>query len=130
MGLTVRDDDHPDGDIEIRYTGLRPAEKLYEELLIGNNVSGTEHRSIMRAEEDFLPWDEVKALLEQLWTACQRLDCTKAREVLLRAVAGYSPTKEVEDLVWRQRNAGTRAVLSGKVTPLEPRRVTQAERPR
>ena len=60
----------------------------------------------MRAEEDFLPWDELKPLLDQLWTACQRLDCTKAREVLLRAVVGYSPTKEVEDLVWRQRNAG------------------------
>jgi FlaA1/EpsC-like NDP-sugar epimerase len=130
MGLTVRDEDHPDGDIEIRYTGLRPAEKLYEELLIGNNVSGTEHRSILRAEEDFLPWDELKVLLEQLWTACQRLDCNKAREVLLRGVAGYSPTKEVEDLVWRQRNAGTRAVLGGKVTALEPRRATQAERPR
>jgi FlaA1/EpsC-like NDP-sugar epimerase len=122
MGLTIRDEDHPDGDIEIRYTGLRPAEKLYEELLIGNNVSGTEHRSIMRAEEDFLLWDELKPLLDQLWTACQRLDCTKAREVLLRAVVGYSPTKEVEDLVWRQRNTGTRATLGSKVTPLEPRR--------
>ena len=77
MGLTVRDETHPDGDIEIRYTGLRPAEKLYEELLIGNNVSGTEHRSIMRAEEDFLPWEELKPLLDQLWTACQRLDCTE-----------------------------------------------------
>jgi FlaA1/EpsC-like NDP-sugar epimerase len=130
MGLTVRDDDHPDGDIEVRYTGLRPAEKLYEELLIGNNVSGTDHRSIMRAEEDFLPWDEVKPLLEQLWSACQRLDCNKAREVLLRAVVGYSPTKEVEDLVWRQRNVGTRAVLGAKVTPLEPRRAApQVERP-
>jgi FlaA1/EpsC-like NDP-sugar epimerase len=122
MGFTVRDDDHPDGDIEIRYTGLRPAEKLYEELLIGNNVSGTEHRSIMRAEEDFLPWEEAKPLLDQLWAACQKLDCTKGREVLLRAVVGYSPTKEVEDLVWRQRNAGTRVALGGKVTPLEPRR--------
>jgi FlaA1/EpsC-like NDP-sugar epimerase len=129
MGLTVRDDSHPDGDIEIRYMGLRPAEKLYEELLIGNNVSGTEHRSIMRAEEDFLPWDELKPLLDQLWNACQRLDCPKAREVLLRAVTGYSPTKEVEDLVWRQRNAGTR-VAHGNVTPLEPRRVVpQGERP-
>jgi FlaA1/EpsC-like NDP-sugar epimerase len=133
MGLTVRDEDHPDGDIEIHYTGLRPAEKLYEELLIGNDVSGTEHRSIMRAEEDFLPWDELKPLLDQLWSACQRLDCSKARDVLLRAVAGYSPTKEVEDLVWRQRNAGTRIALGGKVTPLEPRRVAaaapQGERP-
>jgi FlaA1/EpsC-like NDP-sugar epimerase len=132
MGLTVRDETDPDGDVEIRYTGLRPAEKLYEELLIGNDVSGTEHRSIMRAEEEFLPWDELKPLLDQLWQACQRLDCVKAREVLLRAVAGYSPTKEVEDLVWRQRNAGARVALGAgaKVTPLEPRRGgAHAERP-
>jgi hypothetical protein len=96
---------------------------LYEELLIGSNVAGTDHRSIMRAEEDFLPWDELKPLLDQLWAACQRLDCAKARDVLLRAVTGYSPTKEVEDLVWRQRNAGTRISLGANVTPLEPRRV-------
>jgi FlaA1/EpsC-like NDP-sugar epimerase len=130
MGLTVRDENRPDGDIEIHYTGLRPAEKLYEELLIGNDVSGTEHRSVMRAEEAFLPWDELKPLLDQLWTACQRLDCAKVREVLLRAVVGYSPTKEVEDLVWRQRNAGARVTLGAKVTALEPRRaVPQADRP-
>jgi FlaA1/EpsC-like NDP-sugar epimerase len=130
MGLTVRDEDHPDGDIEIHYTGLRPAEKLYEELLIGNDVSGTEHRSVMRAEEAFLPWEDLKPLLDQLWSACQRLDCGKVREILLRAIVGYSPTKEVEDLVWRQRSAGARVVLGGKVTPLEPRRaVPQSERP-
>jgi FlaA1/EpsC-like NDP-sugar epimerase len=130
MGLTVRDENHPDGDIEIHYTGLRPGEKLYEELLIGNDVSGTEHRSIMRAEEDFLPWDELKPLLDQIWNACQRLDCNKVREILLRAVTGYSPTKEVEDLVWRQRNAGARVSLGGKVTPLEPRRAApQGDRP-
>jgi FlaA1/EpsC-like NDP-sugar epimerase len=130
MGFTIRDDENPDGDIEIHYTGLRPAEKLYEELLIGKNVMGTDHPSIMRAEEDFLPWEELSPLLDQLWTACQRLDCTKAREVLLSAVAGYSPTKEVEDLVWRHRNAGTRASRSSNVTSLEPRRgVLPAERP-
>jgi FlaA1/EpsC-like NDP-sugar epimerase len=122
MGLTVRDDENPDGDIEIRYTGLRPAEKLYEELLIGSNVMGTEHPSIMRAEEDFLPWDELKPLLDQLWIACQRLDCTKGRETLLRAVAGYSPTKEVEDLVWRHRDGGARSNLGSNVTPLDTRR--------
>ncbi len=122
MGLTVRDESQPDGDIEICYTGLRPAEKLYEELLIGSNVSGTEHRSIMRAEEDFLPWEELEPLLDQLWSACQRLDCIKAREILLHAVTGYSPTKEVEDLVWRHRNIGARVALGAKVTPLEPRR--------
>jgi FlaA1/EpsC-like NDP-sugar epimerase len=122
MGLTVRDEKHPDGDIEVHYTGLRPAEKLYEELLIGNNFSGTEHPGIMRAEEDFLPWNELEPLLNQLAAACERLDCTKAREVLLSAVAGYSPTKEVEDLVWRERNAGARVILGANVTALEPRR--------
>ena len=130
MGLTVRDETHPDGDIEIHYTGLRPGEKLYEELLIGNDVSGTDHRSIMRAEEDFLPWEDLKVLLDQLWGACQRLDCNKVREILLRAVVGYAPTKEVEDLVWRQRNAGARVSLGSNVTPLEPRRaVPQGDRP-
>jgi FlaA1/EpsC-like NDP-sugar epimerase len=131
MGLTVRDEDHGRRHRDPLH-GLRPAEKLYEELLIGNDVSGTEHRAVMRAEEDFLPWDELKPLLDQLWNACQRLDCNKAREVLLRAVVGYSPTKEVEDLVWRQRNAGTRVALGAKVTPLEPRRVAaapQSDRP-
>jgi FlaA1/EpsC-like NDP-sugar epimerase len=123
MGLSVRHDANPEGDIEIRFTGLRPAEKLFEELLIGHNVMGTEHPRIMRAEEDFLPWDEIKALIDRLWAACERLDCSKAREVLLEAVAGYSPTKEVEDLVWRHRNAGARSSLSN-VTPLEPRRAS------
>ena len=56
MGLTVEDESNPDGDIVIAYTGLRPAEKLYEELLIGNNVMETTHPSIRRAEEDFLKW--------------------------------------------------------------------------
>ena len=130
MGLTIRDNEHQDGDIEVHYTGLRPAEKLYEELLIGNNVMGTEHPSIMRAEEDFLRWEELEPLLDQIWTACERLDCTRAREVLLRAVVGYSPTKELEDLVWRHRNGGTRATLGSNVTSLEPRRVlSPVERP-
>ena len=115
------DEQHPDGDIEIRYTGLRPAEKLYEELLIGNNASGTDHPSILRAEEDFLSWEELKPLIDQLWGACQRLDCQAAREVLLRAVVGYSPTKEVEDLVWRHQNGGMRS-SKNNVTTLESRR--------
>ncbi|WP_348240277.1 polysaccharide biosynthesis protein, partial [Salmonella enterica] len=55
MGATVRDEDNPDGDIEIKFTGLRPGEKLYEELLIGSNVAGTDHPSIMRADEPHLP---------------------------------------------------------------------------
>ena len=122
MGLSVRDDASPDGDIEIEYTGLRPAEKLYEELLIGNNVMGTEHPSIMRAEEDLLRWDELESLLDRLWTACRRQDCEQARELLLSGVKGYSPTTEVVDLVWKERN---RVVSEGEpkatVTTLKPK---------
>jgi FlaA1/EpsC-like NDP-sugar epimerase len=122
MGLTVRDDKNPDGDIDIKYTGLRPAEKLYEELLIGSNVMGTDHPSILRAEEEFLPWDELKPFVDQLWAACLRLDCPSARDVLVRAVTGYAPTHEVEDLVWRHRNLGSKTALGSNITALEPRR--------
>ena len=100
MGLTVRDDANPEGDIEIHYTGLRPAEKLYEELLIGSNVSGTEHPRIMRADEDFLSMDELVECLNGLEAASQRLDYTKARDILLRSVNEYSPENGIDDLVW------------------------------
>ncbi len=101
MGLTVRDDDDPDGDIAIEYTGLRPAEKLFEELLIGNNVMGTEHPMIMRALEDSLPWEQVQECLNRLLEAVDVFDCEWARELLLANVDGYRPNNGVEDLVWR-----------------------------
>ena len=66
MGLTVRDEDHPEGDIEIAYTGLRPAEKLYEELLIGNNITGTDHPMILRAIEHSWPWERVYGILNEM----------------------------------------------------------------
>jgi FlaA1/EpsC-like NDP-sugar epimerase len=100
MGLTVRDDANPDGDIEIQYTGLRPAEKLYEELLIGSNVSGTEHPRIMRADEDFLSMDELMECLSGLEAASRRLDYAQARELLLRSVNEYKPENGIDDLVW------------------------------
>jgi FlaA1/EpsC-like NDP-sugar epimerase len=106
MGLTVRDDKHPDGDIEIQYTGLRPAEKLYEELLIGSNVSGTEHPRILRADEDFLGMNELMELLSGLEAASQHLDYGKAREILLRSVNEYNPENGIDDLVWL-RKTGT-----------------------
>jgi FlaA1/EpsC-like NDP-sugar epimerase len=129
MGLTVRGKDDLDGDIEIEYTGLRPAEKLYEELLIGDNVTGTAHPRILRAQEDFIPWNQLKPVLDELYRASADLDCEKARAILLQGVVGYAPTKEVEDLVWRERNrnlaAAKKIVASGgNVTPLEPRRVS------
>ncbi len=123
-GMTVKDKDNPEGDIEIRYTGLRPGEKLYEELLIGNNVMGTDHPSIMRAEEVFIRWTELKGVLDQLRHACYHFDCETARKILLQTVNGYAPTGELEDLVWKRRPGPPRSqkVASASVTLLDSRR--------
>ena len=121
MGLTIRDRDDPDGDIAIEYTGLRPAEKLYEELLIGSNVMGTEHPMIMRALEESLPWDKVQVCLDGLLKAIQESDCERARELLLTHVAGYAPSNGVDDLVWRATHAET-PKMTGSVTALDLRR--------
>lgn len=103
MGLTVRDDDSPDGDIEIQYIGLRPAEKLYEELLIGSNVSGTDHPRIMRANEDFLASQDLEPILENLRAAVNRLDHDVTREILNQAVIEYTPNTVIGDLIWAQK---------------------------
>jgi len=119
-GLTVRDEARPDGDIEIRFTGLRPAEKLYEELLIGNNVSGTGHPMIMRAMEHSLPWDQVQQLLNDLLIAMGQFDVRTACELLQRAVQEYRPTGDIVDGVWCRREGEKR--LQSKVTSIESRR--------
>ncbi|MCL4131722.1 UNVERIFIED_CONTAM: hypothetical protein GTU68_059871 [Idotea baltica] len=80
------------GDIEIKYTGLRPGEKLYEELLIGENVEGTSHQKIMTAQEDKLSWEEMNELLKQLDVCCHNFDVESIRRILLDAPTGYKPT--------------------------------------
>lgn len=107
-GCTVRDDANPDGDIEIEYTGLRPAEKLFEELLIGSDVSGTQHPRIMRAREDYLSFEQLQPLMGELQAASQALDRARARQVLLDSVGGYASPSGIEDLVWvsQQKVAG------------------------
>jgi FlaA1/EpsC-like NDP-sugar epimerase len=123
MGLTVRDEEHPDGDIEISYTGLRPAEKLYEELLIGNNVTGTEHPMILRAIEHSLPWERVQSLLEEILVAMSRFDCHRALNLLGEVVEEYKPAPESHDLVWARQSAMT--ADDRKVTNLKPRRIVR-----
>jgi len=103
MGMTVRDAEHPEGDIEIEFVGLRPAEKLYEELLIGSNVSGTEHPRIMRADEDCLTIEVLNRLLDELKQASQDLDYEKARKILLTAVKEYDPQNGIDDLIWLRK---------------------------
>lgn len=99
-GLEVRDKAHPHGDIEIQYTGLRPGEKLFEELLIGDNVSGTEHERIMRAEEQGLSWIDTESLIISLDKACGMYQCDLVKELLLAAPAGYSSTEKLNDSLW------------------------------
>jgi FlaA1/EpsC-like NDP-sugar epimerase len=103
MGLTLRDGAHPDGDIEIVYTGLRSAEKLFEELLIGNNVTATDHRMIMRAIEHSIPWPRMQKLLEELTVALGRLACDQALTLLREAVTEYRPSGQTRDYVWARR---------------------------
>ena len=99
-GLEVKDESHPDGDIEIKYTGLRPGEKLYEELLIGDNVSKTDNPLIMRAEEDMLPWDELEPTLDRLKIAITDCDQKKLRELLIQIVPDFKPQCEITDVLY------------------------------
>lgn len=99
-GFTVRDDLNPEGDIEIVCTGLRPGEKLYEELLIGENVEGTTHERILSAHERKLPWSELEKILASLNDACESSDHIRIRNILVNAPTAYSPTDEICDLVW------------------------------
>ena len=101
-GLKVKDELNPDGDIEIIYTGLRPGEKLFEELLIGNNVSVTENPLIMRAEEDMLQWDELKPILDGLETAIKDGDYVKIRRLLIMAVPGFKPQSSIKDMLYSE----------------------------
>jgi FlaA1/EpsC-like NDP-sugar epimerase len=90
-GLEVRDDAHPDGDIAIEFIGLRPGEKLYEELLIGENTTGTSHPRIFKNNEPVVRFEELAAVLERLEEAIHRLDDAEMQDVLRTTVEGYVP---------------------------------------
>jgi FlaA1/EpsC-like NDP-sugar epimerase len=96
-GLTVKNADNPNGDIEIEVTGLRPGEKLYEELLIGNNPSSTTHPRIMRASEEFLRWPDLEQRLQTLAKYLRDGDALDIKELLQTLVAGYQPWHETID---------------------------------
>jgi FlaA1/EpsC-like NDP-sugar epimerase len=98
-GLEVKDMHHPDGNIEIEYTGLRPGEKLYEELLIGDNVNRTDNSLIMRAQENMLSWDELWPILDDLSDAIDNCDQEKLRELLIKLVPEFKPQCKIMDLL-------------------------------
>lgn len=99
-GMTVRDELNPDGDIELTVTGLRPGEKLYEELLIGDNPKPTQHPCIMKAHEQMLPWPHLQSSLIALGSAMGVNDVPAIRALLQEVVAGYQPSGEVVDWVY------------------------------
>ena len=125
MGLTVRDATNPDGDIEIKYSGLRTGEKLFEELLIGSNVTGTDHQRILRAIEHSLPWERVQQLLDDLLIALASFDCRRAIARLSEAVAEYKSSNDIQDYMWnRRRVAPLPTRTDAKVMVMPKRRAT------
>jgi len=98
-GFTVRDENRPDGDIAIEVTGLRPGEKLYEELLIGDNPVATLHPRILKAHEEFVPWADFREDLELLKQAVKANDTATLRALLLKHVSGFTPDAQDSDLV-------------------------------
>jgi FlaA1/EpsC-like NDP-sugar epimerase len=98
--LQVLDDENPDGDIEIKSIGLRPGEKLYEELLVGNHTTETDNPLIMRAEEVMPHWATLKPILDQLQEATKNSDQQKVRELLIEAVPDFKPQCEISDLLF------------------------------
>lgn len=101
-GLTVKKDENPQGDIEIVYSGLRPGEKLYEELLIGEDVEGTEHKRIMKAREISMSHDDLTDLLNRLEQMMMSNDVEGIREALLNVPLGFNPSSEIADCLWLQ----------------------------
>ena len=101
-GLEVRDESNPDGDIEIKYTGLRPGEKLFEELLIGGNTIDTANSLIMRAKEDMVPWNELKPILKSLKEEVKCGDNEKIRKLLIQLVPSFRPQSRITDILHKK----------------------------
>ncbi len=129
MGLAVRDEHNPEGEIEIVYTGLRPAEKLFEELLIGSNVTGTEHPMILRAIEHRMSWREVQHLIDEMLDALNHNDCDRARDILMRGVVEYRPGEGLQDHVWVRKGELAHAKAAGNVADLRAHRISARRAP-
>lgn len=101
-GLKEKNQENPNGDIEIKITGLRPGEKLYEELLIGDNVQKTTHPRIMTATEIMLDWSKLHPLLQELEQYCDSYSVEQIREILLKLPTSFNPVDNICDLIWRE----------------------------
>jgi len=102
-GLTIKDETNPNGEIEIDVIGLRPGEKLYEELLIGENPKTTQHPRIIRASEEFIPWSIFEEKLHILKMALDINDVSVIRKMISELVSGYTPNQEIVDWVYLEQ---------------------------
>ena len=123
-GLEIKDEMHPEGEIEISFTGIRPGEKLFEELLIGNNVSETAHCRIMRDEDEIVSWQGLKRSLDQLKFALEKNDIPAMRKILQQSISGFVPQCEVNDILWKTEkentnNLSAKKAASSKKKPLK-----------
>ncbi|GAM73821.1 UDP-N-acetylglucosamine 4,6-dehydratase [Vibrio ishigakensis] len=104
-GLVPKTEQDPYGDVEITFTGLRPGEKLYEELLVGEEELDTEHSQIKRANEVYLPYEEFMTYLDKMDQASHDYQHQKIRELLLELPLQFNPTDDINDLVWNEKVA-------------------------
>ncbi len=112
-GLKIKDEQNPEGDIEIVITGLRPGEKLYEELLIGDDLESTSHPRIMKAREEFIPWMDLEGKLSALGMVLNVNDVGVIRLMMEQLVPGYTPSRDIVDWVHLAQKAETRALGLG-----------------
>jgi len=103
-GHHIRDEKCQRGDIDIEVTGLRPGEKLYEELLIGDNPQPTSHAGILKANEEFVSWDELRVDLMSMQIAIENNDIAVINTILLKLVKGYKPDEKIVDWVYMEQN--------------------------
>lgn len=101
-GLTERNSPQSQGDIEIQFSGLRPGEKLYEELLIGNNIGETSHPRIMMAKEEFLSWKDTSEIIQKLDSACHKFCCESIQKILLSAPTEFHTQHSLQDSIWKE----------------------------
>jgi FlaA1/EpsC-like NDP-sugar epimerase len=118
MGFAVRDEKDYNGDVPIEYIGLRAGEKLHEELLVSESVTGTEHPKIMRAQEEALDWSVLEPYLDRLEAACQRIDLDEIKDILLATIEGFEPESCVLGSPAAQEALSPTLQGNSKVTPL------------